>query len=60
VEEAGFRVTAVSTLVPDLRLPALYRGDLDFSLRLERLPYYSKHGKLLFMQAVKDGRGGSA
>lgn len=60
VEAAGFRVTSVSTLVPDLRFPAFYRGDLDLSLRLERIPYISRRGKLLFVRAVKGGEGEEA
>ncbi|MEW6554110.1 MAG: methyltransferase domain-containing protein [Actinomycetota bacterium] len=60
VEEAGFAVGEVSTLLPDLKLPALYRGDLGFALRLERIPYFAMKGKLLFLRAVKGpapGRG---
>jgi SAM-dependent methyltransferase len=53
VEEAGFVVGEVSTLLPDLKLPVLYRGDLGFALRLERIPYYAMRGKLLFLRAVK-------
>jgi SAM-dependent methyltransferase len=53
VEEAGLSVDDISTLLPDLKLPALYRGDLGFALRLERMPYFSTRGKLLFLRAVK-------
>ncbi len=53
VEKAGFAAGEVSTLLPDLKLPALYRGDLAFALRLERVPYFSTRGRLLFLGAVK-------
>ncbi|MDY6794791.1 MAG: methyltransferase domain-containing protein [Actinomycetota bacterium] len=53
----GFQVTETSTLIPDVKLPAFYRGDLDFCLKMERLPYYSSRGKLLFLKAVKETRG---
>jgi len=53
VESCGFTVRATSTLIPDLKLPALYRGDLDFALCLERIPYISRRGKLLFLRAEK-------
>jgi ubiquinone/menaquinone biosynthesis C-methylase UbiE len=53
VEEAGFAAVYTCTLVPDLKLPAFYRGDLGFALRLERMPYFSTRGKLLFLRAVK-------
>lgn len=61
VHEAGFETSSVSTLIPDLRLPALYRGDLGFAVRLERLPYFRHRGKLLFLKALKNpaGRGGA-
>ena len=55
VEDAGLIVEETSTLIPDLRFPALYRGDLDFSLTLERLPFLSKKGSLLFLRARKEG-----
>jgi ubiquinone/menaquinone biosynthesis C-methylase UbiE len=53
VASCGFRVCETSTLIPDLKLPALYRGDLGFALSLERMPYYSRRGKLLFLRAEK-------
>lgn len=53
VEGAGFAVGEVSTLLPDLKLPAFYRGDLGFALGLERLPFFSVRGKLLFLRGVK-------
>ena len=56
----GLRVTETSTLIPDLKLPALYRGDLDFSLKLEKLPFFAGKGKLLFLRADKEPRGGRA
>lgn len=55
--KAGLRVTETSTLIPDLKLPALYRGDLDFCLRLEKLPCFARRGKLVFIRAVKETRG---
>ncbi len=58
VEKAGFEDAAVSTLLPDLKLPAFYRGDLGFALRLERLPRLSTRGRLLFVRAVKRMPGG--
>lgn len=53
VKKAGFDVDCVSTLLPDLKLPAFYRGDLGFALRLERIPYFAMRGKLLFLRAAK-------
>lgn len=59
VEEAGFATGDISTLLPDLKLPVLYRGDLGYALQLERLPYFAMRGKLLFLRAVKrPGAGG--
>ncbi len=59
VEEAGFATGDISTLLPDLKLPILYRGDLGYALKLERLPYFAMRGKLLFLRAVKcPGAGG--
>jgi hypothetical protein len=54
VEDAGLVVEKTSTLIPDLRFPALYRGDLDFSLTFERLPFLSKKGRLLFLRTRKE------
>jgi len=53
VTSCGFHACETSTLIPDLKLPALYRGDLDFAINLERIPYYSRRGKLLFLRAEK-------
>lgn len=58
VGEAGLEPERISTLVPDLRLPLFYRGDLSFSLRFERLPRFRKRGRLLFLEAVKPAGGG--
>lgn len=55
VERAGFATPEVSTLVPDLKLPALYRRDMGFSLCLEKIPFLSRRGRLLFLSAVKSG-----
>ena len=57
VEAAGFVVNDISTLIPDLRLPALYRGDLSFCLFLEKVPGLRMRGRLLFIQAEKRGAG---
>ncbi len=59
--EAGLETFSLSTLIPDLRLPALYRGDLGFALRLERLPWFGRRGRLLFIAASKKRteRGGA-
>jgi len=54
---AGFRVRESATLLPDLKLPAFYRGDLFFSLRLEGLPYLGTRGRLLFLSADNPGTG---
>lgn len=54
VERSGFRVKTVCTLLPDLKLPKLYRGDLSFSLKLEVLPWFRDRGMLLFASAFKD------
>jgi ubiquinone/menaquinone biosynthesis C-methylase UbiE len=53
VEGVGMEVRELSTLIPDLRLPVLYRGDLSFSYYFEKLPYFRKNGKLIFLKAVK-------
>jgi SAM-dependent methyltransferase len=53
VRGAGFEVNGVGTLLPDLRFPRLYRGDLSFSYRFERLPYFRERGLLLFLSAAK-------
>ena len=53
VQGAGFVTGEVSTLLPDLKLPVFYRGDLGFTLRLEHIPFYTMRGKLLFLRAVK-------
>ncbi len=53
VSGAGLRVRVVRTLIPDLKLPRLYRGDLSFCTRLEKLPYFRERGMLLFLGAVK-------
>jgi SAM-dependent methyltransferase len=55
--QSGLRVTETSTLIPDLKLPMLYRGDLGFSRKLEKLPCFARKGKLLFLRAVKEPRG---
>jgi ubiquinone/menaquinone biosynthesis C-methylase UbiE len=55
VKDARFEVSEMSTLLPDLKLPALYRGDLGFSLRLERIPYFAKRGRMMFLRARKAG-----
>ncbi|OFW56861.1 MAG: hypothetical protein A2W01_02035 [Candidatus Solincola sediminis] len=41
------------TLIPDLKLPGLYRRDLSFCRRLADLPYFGSRGKLLFLKGVK-------
>lgn len=53
LEGSGFEVLRLCTLIPDLKLPRLYRGDLSFSYRFERLPYFSDRGMLLFASAVR-------
>ena len=57
LERTGLKVTGTSTLIPDLKLPALYRGDLSFSLFFEKLPCFRARGKLLFVSAVKQSGG---
>lgn len=59
LERCGFEVSVICTLVPDLRLPRLYRGDLSFSLRLERLPWFRYRGMLLFASGTKMTEGGA-
>jgi len=60
LREAGLETTSLSTLIPDLKLPALYRGDLGFALRLECLPWFRQRGRLLFLAACnrRAERGG--
>jgi SAM-dependent methyltransferase len=57
VRAAGFRVSSTTTLLPDLKLPALYRGDLSFSSRLEGIPYLKDRGRLLFLSSSKTPAG---
>lgn len=57
LENAGLKITETSTLIPDLKLPAFYRGDLSFSLFFQGLPYFRTRGKLLFVSTVKQGGG---
>lgn len=56
-EESGLVEARATTLIPDLKLPALYRGDLGAFTRLEKVPYFSSRGKSLFLRAVKPGGG---
>jgi ubiquinone/menaquinone biosynthesis C-methylase UbiE len=51
--KAGLEVAGVSTLIPDLKIPALYRGDYSFCLIFEKMPYFDKRGKLILLQAIK-------
>lgn len=60
VEAAGLRVEETATLFPDLKLPALYRGDHAFFLRLARLPFFATRGRVLFLRARKSDGGGTA
>jgi ubiquinone/menaquinone biosynthesis C-methylase UbiE len=53
-EGAGLRVVGTTTLIPDLKIPALYRGDYSFSLPFEKIPYFKNRGKLLLLQAIKE------
>ena len=50
---AGLGVRGIRTLIPNLRLPRFYRGDMSYSFRFEGLPYFGNRGMLLFLQAVK-------
>lgn len=52
---AGFDVEHLSTLLPRVGLPALFRGDLDWSLHLEKLPWVGSRGRLLFLGGRKRG-----
>ncbi len=59
-QASGLWEARAATLLPDLKLPVLYRGDLAAFMRLERLPWISARGRLLFLRAVKPhgaGRG---
>ncbi|MDD3717770.1 MAG: methyltransferase domain-containing protein [Actinomycetota bacterium] len=60
VREAGLEVFHTSTMLPHLRLPALYRGELSFLPWLERLPFLGRRGRLLFVAARKTMGGGAA
>lgn len=53
----GLGEISAATLLPDLKLPALYRGDLGGMARLERIPYLAARGRLLFLRALKPGGG---
>jgi ubiquinone/menaquinone biosynthesis C-methylase UbiE len=59
VKEAGLRVFHTSTLLPDLKLPSLYRGELFFSSWVEYLPFFKQRGRLLFVGAEKTTGGGA-
>ena len=60
MREAGLEVFHTSTMLPHLRLPALYRGELSFLPWLERLPFLGRRGRLLFVAARKTMGGGAA
>jgi SAM-dependent methyltransferase len=51
----GFEVILSSTLMPDLKLSALYRGDISFFLFLEDMPCLRDRGRLLFVKAIRGG-----
>lgn len=53
LESSGFEVRQTCTLIPDLKAPRAYRGDLGFSYRFERLPWFRDRGMLLFASAVR-------
>jgi SAM-dependent methyltransferase len=57
VEGMGLELLRTCTLIPDLKLPSFYRGDLSFSLYFEKLPYFHRRGKLLFASGVKYAGG---
>jgi hypothetical protein len=57
VKDAGLSVFHTSTLFPDLKLPAIYRGDFFFASRLEYLPFFRRRGRLLFVGAEKTAGG---
>lgn len=57
LEGRGLEVRGVSTLLPDLKIPRLYRGDLSFGLKLEKLPWLRLRGTLLFAAAEKKPGG---
>lgn len=57
MEECGLVLRGVRTLLPDLKLPRLYRGDLSFSLRLARLPWLRERGTLVLASAEKRPEG---
>lgn len=54
VRQAGLSVREISTLIPDLKIPRLYRGDLSFSFLFEKLPYFRSRGRLLFLTATAE------
>lgn len=53
LEQSGFLPLRSTSLIPNLRLPALYRGDLSFCLKLERLPILRGSGKILIVSSIK-------
>ncbi len=53
LEQAGFLPLKTTSLIPNLRLPLLYRGDLSFCLKLERFPVLSARGKILIISSIK-------
>ncbi len=58
VKSAGLSAAEWATLIPHLRLPLLYRGDLSFSFAFSKLPYFRKRGRLIFLKAVKNSAEG--
>jgi ubiquinone/menaquinone biosynthesis C-methylase UbiE len=57
VEKMGLELLRTCTLIPDLKLPTFYRGDLSFSLLFEKLPFFHRRGKVLFASGVKYAGG---
>lgn len=57
-EKGGFHVEGTPTLFPDLKLPALYRGDHSFFLYLAGWPFLAKRGRVLFLRARRTGDAG--
>lgn len=59
-ERCGLEVTEFVSLLPDLKLPALYRGDHGFFLALAKVPFLKNRGRIMLLRARKTSPEGGA
>lgn len=55
IEENGFETRELFTLIPNLRLPRFYRGDMGYSMRFRSVPGFRNRGMYIFLRAKKRG-----